>query len=84
MLPAAVRRAVPAHTARLRPCLTRRNFTVLAIETSADDTCAAVVTSDRKILSNVVVKQHAVHEGYGGIYPMAAIDAHQQNLASSS
>lgn len=44
----------------LRPCrpayLTRR-FTVLAIESSADDTCAAVVTSDRKILSNVVYKQ---------------------------
>lgn len=34
-----------------------RHFTVLALESSADDTCAAVVTSDRKILSNVVIKQ---------------------------
>ena len=34
-----------------------RSFTVLALESSADDTCAAVVTSDRKILSNVVLKQ---------------------------
>lgn len=35
-----------------------RNFNVLAIESSADDTCAAVVHSSRKILSNVVIKQH--------------------------
>jgi len=34
-----------------------RHFTVLAIESSADDTCAAVVTSDKRILSNVVIKQ---------------------------
>lgn len=38
--------------------LNRRAFTVLAIESSADDTCAAVVCSDRKILSNVVMKQN--------------------------
>ena len=36
---------------------TARAFTVLALESSADDTCAAVVTSDRKILSNVVINQ---------------------------
>ena len=34
-----------------------RKFTVLAFESSADDTCVAVVNSERKILSNVVVKQ---------------------------
>jgi N6-L-threonylcarbamoyladenine synthase len=39
---------------------TRRRFTVLALESSADDTCAAVVTSSRKILSNVVLKQNHV------------------------
>ena len=38
----------------------RRHFTVLALESSADDTCAAVVTSSRKILSNVVLKQNHV------------------------
>lgn len=36
----------------------RKLLTVLALESSADDTCAAVVTSDRKILSNVIIKQH--------------------------
>ena len=35
----------------------KRTFTVLALESSADDTCAAVVTSEREILSNVVIKQ---------------------------
>lgn len=37
-----------------------RAFTVLALESSADDTCAAVVTSDRKVLSNVVISQQAL------------------------
>lgn len=35
-----------------------RCFTVLALESSADDTCAAVVTSTREILANVVIKQN--------------------------
>lgn len=35
-----------------------RHFTVLALESSCDDSCAAVVTSSRQILSNVVVKQN--------------------------
>ena len=37
-----------------------RHFTVLALESSADDTCAAVVTSSGQILSNVVLKQNNV------------------------
>jgi N6-L-threonylcarbamoyladenine synthase len=37
-----------------------RHFTVLALESSADDTCAAVVASSGEILSNVVVKQNHV------------------------
>ncbi|KAG2151807.1 glycoprotease family-domain-containing protein [Suillus cothurnatus] len=58
----------------------RRTFTVLGFESSADDTCAAVVTSSRQILSNVVVKQHDLHEGFGGIHPSVAIEAHQRNM----
>lgn len=42
---------------RVRVAGSGRPFTVLALESSADDTCAAVVTSSRRILSNVVVKQ---------------------------
>ncbi|KAF8257944.1 glycoprotease [Lactarius quietus] len=57
-----------------------RLFTVLALESSADDTCAAIVTSSGQILSNVVVKQNRIHEGYGGIHPYKAVQAHQQNM----
>ncbi|EDR11791.1 uncharacterized protein LACBIDRAFT_313559 [Laccaria bicolor S238N-H82] len=57
-----------------------RSFTVLAFESSADDTCAAVVHSSKSILSNVVIKQNNLHEQYGGIYPITAIDAHQRNM----
>lgn len=38
-----------------------RSFTVLAVESSADDTCAAVVGSDRRIYSNIVLKQNEVY-----------------------
>ncbi|KAH9485285.1 tRNA N6-adenosine threonylcarbamoyltransferase [Psilocybe cubensis] len=57
-----------------------RHFNVLAIESSADDTCAAIVDSAKKIHANVVIKQHNIHEEYGGIYPMSAIGCHQQNM----
>ncbi|PPQ65012.1 hypothetical protein CVT26_015721 [Gymnopilus dilepis] len=57
-----------------------RSFTVLAIESSADDTCAAIVDSSRKIHANVVMKQHDIHEEFGGIYPMSAIGTHQSNM----
>lgn len=70
-----LRRRLPSSTA-----FSSRNFTVLALESSSDDTCAAVVHSSRHILSNVVIKQHHLHEGYGGIHPMIAIDAHQRNM----
>ena len=35
----------------------RRALTVLALESSADDSCAAIVTSTRRILANVVIRQ---------------------------
>ncbi|KAI0036864.1 glycoprotease [Vararia minispora EC-137] len=62
-----------------RPYLARQ-FTVLAIETSADDTGVALVTHDRHIRANVVIKQHAVHEQHGGIHPMYAARLHMRNV----
>ncbi|KAF8629169.1 hypothetical protein AX17_005754 [Amanita inopinata Kibby_2008] len=64
----------------LRSFSASRFFTVLALESSADDTCAAVVTSSRQILSNVIIKQNNLHEEFGGIHPMVAIEAHQRNM----
>ncbi|KAA6323686.1 tRNA N6-adenosine threonylcarbamoyltransferase [termite gut metagenome] len=51
---------------------------ILGIESSCDDTSAAVVR-DGVLLSNVVAGQ-AVHEAYGGVVPELASRAHQQNI----
>jgi len=51
---------------------------ILAIESSCDDTSAAVFQND-VILSNVVANQK-VHEAYGGVVPELASRAHQQNI----
>lgn len=51
---------------------------ILAIESSCDDTAAAVLQND-KVLSNVVANQ-AIHQEYGGVVPELASRAHQQNI----
>lgn len=53
-------------------------ITILAIESSCDDTAAAVI-KDGKILANIVADQK-VHEKYGGVVPELASRAHQQNI----
>ncbi|KAG0201092.1 hypothetical protein BGX28_006043 [Mortierella sp. GBA30] len=58
----------------------RRPLIALGIETSCDDTCAAIVTSDRQILSEVLRTQHHLHEPMGGIVPKLAHHAHMRNL----
>jgi N6-L-threonylcarbamoyladenine synthase len=49
---------------------------ILAIETSCDDTCAAVVSGEGQILSNVVASQGLLHERYGGVVPEIASRRH--------
>ena len=48
---------------------------LLALETSCDDTCAAVVSPDGTILSNVISSQ-SVHDAYGGVVPEIAARRH--------
>ncbi|MDX8150542.1 tRNA (adenosine(37)-N6)-threonylcarbamoyltransferase complex transferase subunit TsaD [Patulibacter brassicae] len=48
---------------------------ILAIETSCDDTCAAVVDDDGTIRSNVISSQ-GIHDAYGGVVPELAARAH--------
>ena len=50
-------------------------MTVLAIETSCDDTCAAVVTAGGEIRSNVISSQ-GIHDRYGGVVPEIASRHH--------
>ena len=51
---------------------------ILGIESSCDDTSAAVI-KDGVLLSSVIASQ-AVHEAYGGVVPELASRAHQQNI----
>ena len=53
---------------------------VLAIETSCDETSAAVVQGGREILSNIVASQTVLHSQYGGIVPEVASRAHVEAL----
>lgn len=54
------------------------DVTILGIESSCDDTSAAVIRNGY-LLSNVIASQ-SVHEAYGGVVPELASRAHQQNI----
>jgi N6-L-threonylcarbamoyladenine synthase len=53
---------------------------VLAIETSCDDTGAAVVSDGRKILSNIISSQVLIHQKYGGVVPELASRKHIESI----
>lgn len=55
-----------------------QNIYILAIESSCDDTAAAIMCNG-KVLSNVVASQ-SIHAEYGGVVPELASRAHQQNI----
>jgi N6-L-threonylcarbamoyladenine synthase len=54
---------------------------ILAVETSCDDTCAAVVTFDGEIRSNIISSQ-GIHDRYGGVVPEVA-SRHHLELANA-
>ncbi len=54
---------------------------LLAIETSCDDTCAAVLGAENRVLSSIVSSQVALHELYGGIVPELASRRHCENIS---
>ena len=56
----------------------RETVRILALETSCDETAAAVVENGRKTLSNVVFSQIDLHELYGGVVPEIASRAHME------
>lgn len=49
---------------------------ILGIDTSCDDTAAAIVENGRRIISNVISNQNKIHEKYGGIVPELASRRH--------
>ena len=57
---------------------TKETVRILSLETSCDETAAAVIENGRKILSNVVFSQIDLHELYGGVVPEIASRAHME------
>jgi N6-L-threonylcarbamoyladenine synthase len=56
---------------------------ILGVETSCDDTCAAVVTHGGEIRSNVIASQGLLHERYGGVVPEIASRRHLEAIDAS-
>ncbi len=52
---------------------------ILAIDTSCDDTAAAV-TKGAVVLSNIIASQTELHKAYGGVFPTVAKQAHKENI----
>ncbi len=57
-----------------------KDLSILGIETSCDETAAAVVTEGRHILSNVVASQIELHARYGGVFPEMASRQHIRDI----
>ncbi|MEP6862846.1 MAG: tRNA (adenosine(37)-N6)-threonylcarbamoyltransferase complex transferase subunit TsaD [Deltaproteobacteria bacterium] len=55
-------------------------FRVLGIESSCDETAAAIVEDGTRVLSDIVASQHEVHARYGGVVPELASRAHILNV----
>lgn len=57
-----------------------KTVTILAVETSCDETAAAVVVNGREVLSNVISSQIALHTLYGGVVPEIASRKHIEKI----
>ncbi len=57
-----------------------QTITILGLESSCDDTAAAIVRSDGAILASVVAGQAELHAGFGGVVPEIAARAHAERL----
>ncbi len=58
----------------------QKEITVLAIESSCDETAAAVVVNGREVLSNVIASQIDIHKLYGGVVPEIASRKHIEKI----
>ncbi len=65
---------------KVRQSMSSENIRILAIETSCDETAAAVVENGRKALSNVIASQIEIHRLYGGVVPELASRNHMEKM----
>jgi N6-L-threonylcarbamoyladenine synthase len=59
---------------------TEREINILGIETSCDETAAAIVADGKRVKSSVVASQIELHKKYGGVVPEIASRAHIENI----
>ena len=52
----------------------------LGIETSCDETSAAVLADGHEVLANIISSQHSIHAAYGGVVPELACRSHTENI----
>ena len=60
--------------------MTQQDIYILGIETSCDETAAAVAANGKQVVSSVVASQIKLHEKYGGVVPEIASRAHVENI----
>jgi len=60
--------------------MSAKQINILGIETSCDETAAAVVANGKTVLSSVVASSEALHRKYGGVVPEIASRAHVENI----
>ena len=71
---------ISSPVAEMRIVLEQKDITVLAIESSCDETAAAVVVNGRKVLSNIIASQIDIHKLYGGVVPEIASRKHIEKI----
>lgn len=59
----------------------KEDILILAIETSCDETSAAVVKNGREVLSNIISSQIDIHKKFGGVVPEVASRKHLENIS---
>ncbi|MCH5265996.1 MAG: tRNA (adenosine(37)-N6)-threonylcarbamoyltransferase complex transferase subunit TsaD [Lachnospiraceae bacterium] len=64
----------------MRPDNSKEEITVLAIESSCDETAAAVVVNGRDVRSNIIASQIDIHKLYGGVVPEIASRKHIEKI----
>ena len=66
--------------AEKKAAASKKEITILAIESSCDETAAAVVRNGREVLSNIISSQIALHTVYGGVVPEIASRKHIEKI----
>lgn len=57
-----------------------KDITILAVETSCDETSVAIVKNGRAVLTNVISSQIDIHKKFGGVVPEVASRKHLENI----